>query len=77
MTFETFRDYFYMQKPFEFCYKNKTYRISFEKENSNIVILLGERFSTPEKYSNMDSLLYEAFLEGHYFKDILPEIKIV
>lgn len=68
--------YFYTQvgKNLEFNFKNKTYSLTYDKDDQgNQIIIFGPLYEGT-KYSSFGELMNEAKVENHFFREIIKDL---
>ena len=73
MTKEEFIFRLQAKKEMEFLYKGKTYSLTYDFENGKDYIVFGRTFEG-KKYDSYGSLMNEAKIDNHFFKDMLEDL---
>lgn len=61
-------------KSLEFNFKNKTYSLTYDKdEQGNQIIIFGPLYEGT-KYSSFGELMNEAKVENHFFREIIKDL---
>lgn len=68
--------YFYTQvgKSLEFNFKNKTYSLTYDKDDQGHQIIIFGPLYEGAKYSSFGELMNEAKVENHFFREIIKDL---
>ncbi len=63
-----------VRQPLEFCFRGKTYNLTYGRDEEGDYIAFGRLYETPGRYYSVGELLNEVKIENSYLKEVLEDL---
>lgn len=74
MTLDSLRFKINTKTPLEFCFRGKTYVMTYGSDEAGDFIAFGRLYERPEQFYSTGALLNEAKVENSYLQEVIQDL---